>query len=121
MTATLTPPTLPPALAGLAAQYPARTLSSNGAVLSWREAGLEGGTGKDKPVLVLLHGIGSGSGSWLHQLATLGKTHRVIAWDAPGYGQSTPLNGETPEAADYARAQTHTKPAHIHDHSHTRM
>ncbi len=88
---------LPPALAALAAAHPPRTLSPNGSALCWREAGHTG-----QPALVLLHGIGSGSGSWLHQLAALGATHRVIAWDAPGYGNSTPLAGDAPHAADYA-------------------
>ncbi len=52
--------------------------------------------------LVLLHGIGSGSGSWLHQLkdASLG---RVLAWDAPGYADSSALKMQEPAATDYAR------------------
>jgi pimeloyl-ACP methyl ester carboxylesterase len=51
---------------------------------------------------VLLHGIGSGSGSWLHQLShnSLG---RVLAWDAPGYADSSPLKMDEPAAADYAQ------------------
>jgi pimeloyl-ACP methyl ester carboxylesterase len=52
------------------------------------------------PPLVLLHGIGSGSGGWLHQLqADLGT--RVLAWDAPGYADSTPLPDASPQAQDY--------------------
>lgn len=54
--------------------------------------------------LVLLHGIGSASKSWRHQLAGLADRFRVIAWDAPGYAQSTPLTPETPDAGDYAGA-----------------
>jgi pimeloyl-ACP methyl ester carboxylesterase len=52
--------------------------------------------------IILLHGIGSGSGSWLHQLQdeSLG---RVLAWDAPGYADSSPLKMNTPAAADYAQ------------------
>ena len=38
--------------------------------------------------LVLLHGIGSGARSWRQQVASLSGRHRVIAWDAPGYGGS---------------------------------
>jgi pimeloyl-ACP methyl ester carboxylesterase len=51
---------------------------------------------------VLLHGIGSGSGSWIHQLEdkTLG---HVLAWDAPGYADSSPLKKHEPLAADYAQ------------------
>lgn len=54
---------------------------------------------------VLLHGIGSGSGSWVRQLqaAALRPDRRVLAWDAPGYGRSAPLPVQHPQAADYAR------------------
>ena len=56
---------------------------------------------------VLLHGIGSGSGSWLAQLEQARRgTQRpchVVAWDAPGYGGSTALVPNAPRAADYAR------------------
>ncbi|MFN0164409.1 MAG: alpha/beta fold hydrolase [Burkholderiales bacterium] len=63
--------------------------------VAWREAG----TG---PPLVLLHGIGSGSGSWQGQLDQLSGRFRVLAWDAPGYGGSSPLERPEPLAADYA-------------------
>ena len=64
-------------------------------MLAWREAG----TG---PPLVMLHGIGSGSGSWAGALAELCKTWHVMAWDAPGYGGSAPLVESAPMAAHYA-------------------
>ena len=55
---------------------------------------------------VLLHGIGSASGSWLAQLqqtrAAQGLAAHVLAWDAPGYANSTALPMDTPVAADYA-------------------
>ena len=54
---------------------------------------------------VLLHGIGSGSGSWLMQLEAVARqSHRVgvLAWEAPGYGASTPVRPLTPLATDYA-------------------
>ena len=54
---------------------------------------------------VLLHGIGSGSGSWLMQLeAAVRQTHQVgvLAWEAPGYGASTPVRPWAPVARDYA-------------------
>ncbi|MDB5769898.1 MAG: alpha/beta hydrolase fold protein [Burkholderia sp.] len=54
------------------------------------------------PAIVLLHGIGSSAASWLHCALELGKVGRVVAWDAPGYGESTPLDGTTPNASDYA-------------------
>ncbi|WP_341317336.1 alpha/beta hydrolase [Paraburkholderia sp. IMGN_8] len=52
--------------------------------------------------LVLLHGIGSGAASWVQQFEVLGATRRVLAWDAPGYGASTPVAAESPAASDYA-------------------
>lgn len=65
--------------------------------LAWREAG-------QGPVLLLLHGIGSGAGSWRAQFEAFSRSHRVIAWDAPGYGTSAPLRSERPRALDYAHA-----------------
>jgi pimeloyl-ACP methyl ester carboxylesterase len=63
-------------------------------VVSYRRAG-------SGPVLVLLHGIGSASASWLCQLQQLQATHCVLAWDAPGYGESSPLPMAQPAALDY--------------------
>jgi pimeloyl-ACP methyl ester carboxylesterase len=64
--------------------------------ISYREAG----SGR---AILLLHGIGSSSASWLFQLEGL-KGHRVIAWDAPGYGESSFLEKPEPFPADYARS-----------------
>ena len=44
--------------------------------------------GSGPEVLLLLHGIGSNSRSFRHQLDGLSDTYSVIAWDAPGYGRS---------------------------------
>lgn len=74
-----------------------RTARAGGRTLAYREAGAG-------PVILALHGIGSGSASWAAQLATLASRFRFIAWDAPGYGGSDPLPGETPAAADYGDA-----------------
>ncbi|HEY4319095.1 MAG TPA: alpha/beta hydrolase [Herbaspirillum sp.] len=63
--------------------------------VSYRECG-------KGPAIVLLHGIGSGGASWLHCALALESEARVIAWDAPGYGASTPLAQAAPSAADYA-------------------
>jgi pimeloyl-ACP methyl ester carboxylesterase len=62
---------------------------------------LDAGSG---PPLVLLHGIGSAAASFCYQLETLSVRFRVVAWDAPGYGASTPLAIEHPCASDYAAA-----------------
>ncbi len=55
----------------------------------------------DLTPFVLLHGIGSGSGSWIEQLCDE-RLGRVLAWDAPGYADSTPLRADDPLAQDYA-------------------
>lgn len=72
---------------------PQQVLTPLGAV-SYRRAGAG-------PVLVLLHGIGSASGNWLRQLQGLQASHTVLAWDAPGYGQSAALPTAEPTARDY--------------------
>lgn len=56
------------------------------------------------PAVFLLHGIGSAGEAWNGQSAFLGQTYRAIAWDAPGYGGSDPLDAEAPTASDYANS-----------------
>jgi pimeloyl-ACP methyl ester carboxylesterase len=70
----------------------------------WRVQYRQAGNTARTPTHVLLHGIGSGSASWLHQLHTASASagHRVVAWDAPGYGTSSPLLQESPSTDDYA-------------------
>ena len=51
---------------------------------------LEAGPPDGVPV-VFLHGIGGGARSFLPQLDGLRDAWRVIAWDMPGHGGSTPL------------------------------
>lgn len=83
-------------LALLDDRFPARNVPvGGGAVVSVRERG----TG---PAIVCLHGIGSGAASWLNAAMLLAPQARVITWDAPGYGASTPLAPAAPSAADYA-------------------
>ncbi|WP_058913821.1 alpha/beta fold hydrolase [Entomohabitans teleogrylli] len=78
------------------------SLSLNGGQLSYRHAG----QGVD---VVLLHGISSRAASWHKQLTdpALCARCRLWAWDAPGYGDSTPLAVSRPRAADYARTLAH--------------
>ena len=73
------------------------TVRAGDAVFSF----LEAGSGE---ALVLLHGIGSAAVSFRPQLEGLSTRLRVIAWDAPGYGASTPLAMTHPEAGDCAAA-----------------
>lgn len=51
--------------------------------------------------IVLLHGIGSASSSWRHQLNGF-PGHRILAWDIPGYGGSTGIEADWPVVGDYA-------------------
>lgn len=78
------------------AQFELKTIQFNGVTQSYREAG----QGK---ALVLLHGISSGSASWVKQLQDLAVHFHLIAWDAPGYGQSDVLATDQPNATDYAK------------------
>lgn len=78
------------------AQYPVKTIEIDGQVQAYREAG-------HGQALILLHGISSGSASWVNQLAVLSHHFHVIAWDAPGYGLSENLDTEQPNATNYAQ------------------
>ena len=85
-------------LALLDSRFPARAVAlAGGASVSVRSAGSE-----EAPTVVLLHGIGSGAASWLQCALVLAASARVIAWDAPGYGVSSPLTAVAPTAGDYA-------------------
>lgn len=77
--------------------FPIQLVDINGCQQAYRKAG----TGDQ--YLVLLHGISSGSGSWVNQLNELSPYFHVIAWDAPGYGLSDALTTQTPDAEDYAQ------------------
>jgi pimeloyl-ACP methyl ester carboxylesterase len=72
------------------------------AVLCYRRAGSPLDT---QLPWVLLHGIGSGSASWVYQLDTADASGavQVLAWDAPGYADSTALPMAQPTAQDYAQ------------------
>lgn len=83
-------------LSELSQRFPARVVATAGGQISFREAG------SGEPVTVLLHGIGSASGSWVRQLSGLG-LGRVLAWDAPGYGDSSPVEAAHPRAEDYGQ------------------
>ena len=78
-------------------QFPVKSVEIDGHKQSYREAG----TGEH--YLVLLHGISSGSGSWVKQLQDLSHHFHIIAWDAPGYGSSDALTTLQPNAEEYAQ------------------
>src|SRR3546814_6825219 len=75
-------------MAALSLTEPRFAVLPGGARISYLEAGTENDA---LPPLVLLHGMGSAARSWRDQLAGLSRDRRVVAWDAPGYGESTPL------------------------------
>ena len=74
-----------------------KTVQAGDRVIAYRESGAG-------PVVLALHGIGSGSASWAAQLGGLASRFRVIAWDAPGYGGSNQLPDRTPPASAYGDA-----------------
>ncbi len=58
-----------------------KTVLLNGKNITYREQGAG-------PAMLFLHGLAGNSRSWQKQFETFSKTHRVIAWDAPGFGGS---------------------------------
>jgi pimeloyl-ACP methyl ester carboxylesterase len=79
---------------------PIKTLQAGDDAFTYREAGAG-------EAIVFLHGISSGSASWVHQLIHFRAQARCIAWDAPGYGGSTPLQEQRPSASHFERALQH--------------
>jgi len=70
-------------------RFAPKTAGKAGTTITYLEAG--SGT-----PLVMLHGIGSAARSFRDQLEGLSANHRVIAWDAPGYGASGTSAAEPP-------------------------
>ena len=90
-------------LEAVAAMPVHHTKLSDGATVRYRQAGLNSSVSA-APTIVLLHGIGSGSASWVRQLtAVQPQAVCVLAWDAPGYADSSPVAAAQPVAADYAQ------------------
>ena len=54
------------------------------------------------PVLVMLHGAPTDSRTWRWMLPDLASDHTVIAWDAPGFGESSDIDDgwRAPQFAD---------------------
>ncbi|MGX6510138.1 alpha/beta fold hydrolase [Rhodococcus sp. SJ-2] len=74
------------------------------------------GTG---PAVVMLHGIGGSSDSFAPQIAGLGDSLRMIAWDAPGYARSEnpvrslDLDDYADAAAELVREKCSDAGAHV--------
>jgi len=82
-------------------EFPLHSASTTTGDVGYRHAG---GLPASQATHVLLHGIGSASASWVAQLQAVAqrKDRSVLAWDAPGYGLSTPVAPDCPVAHDYA-------------------
>jgi pimeloyl-ACP methyl ester carboxylesterase len=52
------------------------------------EAAIQGVRAPGQPVIVLIHGLGSGMGTWKKLLPLLSAQHQVFAYNRPGYGNS---------------------------------
>lgn len=52
--------------------------------------------------IMFLHGLGSTKANWYPQLEYFGRTHRALAWDARGYGESDDCDAELSFARDFA-------------------
>ncbi|MBM0126267.1 alpha/beta fold hydrolase [Pimelobacter simplex] len=81
-------------------------------MLAFREAGTGAPT-------LLLHGIGSSSRAFGHQLSALADELRMVAWDAPGYAASADpdttldLDGYVDQVAALARDRFGDDPVHL--------
>ena len=62
---------------------------------------LEAGSG---PPLIAIHGLGGTKGSFLPTVTALAGSHRVIAFDLPGFGDSAKPIGASYDARFFARA-----------------
>ncbi|UWU76533.1 alpha/beta hydrolase [Bradyrhizobium huanghuaihaiense] len=58
----------------------------------------------NKPVALMLHGLGSSSAGYRAQFAGLSRDFHVIAWNAPGFGDSSQIQGQDAGIEDYANA-----------------
>ncbi|MFK4802370.1 alpha/beta fold hydrolase [Streptomyces sp. MPA0124] len=74
-------------------------------------------TGAAGPLVLCLHGIGSSSAAFAPQTGALAAAgHRVVAWDAPGYGRSADPDGDLTldDYADTAAAVIRDRAADAH-------
>src|SRR5260370_20630132 len=67
--------------------------------VEYRAAGDE-----SNPAVLMLHGLGSSSAGYRGQFAGLSRDFHVMAWNAPGFGGSSPIPGHNAGIDDYAEA-----------------
>jgi pimeloyl-ACP methyl ester carboxylesterase len=81
----------PPAAVAVQSAVSRHCLTVHGQPMSY----LETGRRSDRPVVVLVHGLGSNAGTWLDLMALLGPHVHVIAPDLLGHGESgAPRRGD---------------------------
>jgi pimeloyl-ACP methyl ester carboxylesterase len=68
-------------------------------LIEYRAAGDRG-----NPVMLMLHGLGSSSAGYRAQFAGLSRDFRVLAWNAPGFGDSSQIGRDDARIDDYADA-----------------
>lgn len=75
-------------------------------VFSGQRGQLEYRTAGDQsnPAVLMLHGLGSSSAGYRAQFAGLSRDFFVIAWNAPGFGASSPIPRQNADIDDYANA-----------------
>jgi 3-oxoadipate enol-lactonase len=76
-------------------ETPVKHVSLDGRRLAYREAG-------SGPALLFLHGLGGNSASWKPQFDTFSNSHRVVAWDMPGFGGSDLRPAAAPTTRDFS-------------------
>jgi pimeloyl-ACP methyl ester carboxylesterase len=74
---------------------PVKHVKLDGRQLAYREAG-------SGPAILFLHGLGGNSASWEPQFARFSATHRVVAWDMPGFGDSELLATSPATTQDFS-------------------
>ena len=68
-------------------------------LIEYRAAGDRG-----SPVILMLHGLGSSSAGYRAQFAGLSRDFHTVAWNAPGFGSSSPIAGHHASIDDYGDA-----------------
>ena len=86
-----------PGLARVAVASP--IYSGQRGLVEYRAAGDE-----SHPAVLMLHGLGSSSAGYRAQFAGLSRDFHVIAWNAPGFGGSSPIAEDSADIDDYADA-----------------
>jgi 3-oxoadipate enol-lactonase len=76
-------------------ETPVKYVPLDGRRIAYREAG-------SGPALLFLHGLGGNSASWQPQFEAFSNSHRVVAWDMPGFGNSDLLAAPSPTTRDFS-------------------